>query len=104
MTGISDYQFEGSTSIGLSLEGSSLRTTPYIGGGFRYLLNASGLQQSSTGHSGYDRESRYIYIPMGINIETKPVNESYLSFRAEYDYFVYGQQTSYLSDVSPNYG
>ena len=49
-------------------------------------------------------ENRDIYIPMGINIETKPVNESYLSFRAEYDYFVYGQQTSYLSDVSPNYG
>ena len=103
MTGISDYQFEASGAFGLGLEGTSIRTTPYLGGGFRYLLNASGLKQSSTGHYGYDRESRYVYIPIGINIETKPVNESYLAFRAEYDYFIYGQQTSYLSDVSSAY-
>jgi len=103
MTGISDYQFEGSGAFGLGIEGTSIRTTPYIGVGFRYLLNASGLKQSSTGHYGYDRESRYVYIPIGFNIETKPVNESYFAFRAEYDYFVYGQQTSYLSDISPNY-
>ena len=70
MTGISDYQFEISGAFGLGLEGTSIRTTPYIGGGFRYLLNASGLQQSSTGHYGYDRVSRYVYIPIGINIET----------------------------------
>ena len=103
MSGIPDYQFETSGAFGLGFEGTSLRTTPYIGAGFRYLLNASGLKQSSTGHYGYDRESRYIYIPIGINLETKPSNESYFAFRAEYDYFIYGQQKSYLSDVSPSY-
>ena len=68
MSGIPDYQFETTGYLGLSLnENSNSRTTLFSGLGFRYLLNASGLKQSSTGHSGYDRESRYVYVPIGIN-------------------------------------
>ena len=103
MTGIPDYQFETTGYLGIPFEGSNYRITPFGGFGFRYLLNASGLKQSSTGHSGYDRESRYLYVPLGINVESSPVNNSYWEFRAEYLYFVYGQQTSYISQVSSNY-
>ncbi len=99
MSGIPDYQFETTGYIGSSLyEKGNIRSTIFSGLGFRYLLNASGLQQSSTGHSGYDRESRYIYLPFGINYE----NNSW-ELRGEYLYFLYGQQTSYLSQVSPNF-
>ena len=70
MTGIPDYQFETTGYLGIPIEGSNYRITPFGGLGFRYLLNASGLKQSSTGHSGYDRESRYLYVPLGINIES----------------------------------
>jgi len=99
MSGIPDYQFETTGYIGSSLyEKGDNRSTIFSGLGFRYLLNASGLRQSSTGHSGYDRESRYIYMPFGINYETKS-----WELRGEYLYFLYGQQTSYLSQVSSNY-
>ena len=99
MTEVPDYQFETTGYLGIPLEGSNSRTTIFSGLGFRYLLNASGLKLSSTGHAGYDRESRYIYIPIGVNIETGP-----WEFRGEYLFFVYGQQKSYLSQVSANYG
>ena len=97
MTAIPDYQFETTGYLGIPLEGSNSRTTIFSGLGFRYLLNASGLQLSSTGHSGYDRESRYVYMPIGANIETGS-----WEFRGEYLYFLYGQQTSYISQVSAN--
>ena len=100
MAGIADWQFEGAFAFGQGLEGQTFRTTPYIGGGFRYLLNKMGTKKSSTGHYGYDRTSRYVYIPIGVTIETNPVNESFWTFRAEYDYFVYGQQTSHLSSLA----
>ena len=57
-----------------------------------------GSKLSTTGHSGYDRESRYVYIPIGINFETE-----LWEFRAEYLYFLYGQQTSKISQVSSSY-
>lgn len=98
MSGVPDYQLEYTAYLGIPYENSNSRVTYFSGLGGRYLLNASGLKQSSTGHSGYDRESRYVYIPFGINFET----ESW-ELRGEYLYFIYGQQTSKLSQVSPIY-
>ena len=98
MIGVPDYQFETTGYLGIPMEGSNSRTTIFSGLGFRYLLNASGLKLSSTGHSGYDRESRYIYLPIGVNFETGA-----WEFRGEYLYFLYGQQTSKISQVSANY-
>lgn len=104
MTGIPDYQLEGTLYGGLPFEKNSYRITPFAGLGYRYLLNASGLKLSSTGHSGYDRESRYLYMPLGVNLETSPnTSGSYWEFRAEYLYFLFGQQKSYLSQVSSSY-
>ena len=97
MSGIPDYQLETTGYIGIPFENSNSRITYFTGLGGRYLLNASGLKLSSTGHSGYDRESRYVYMPFGINFETGS-----FELRGEYLYFLYGQQKSYLSDVSPN--
>ncbi len=98
MTGIPDYQLESTFYLGIPHEMLNSRITYFAGLGGRYLLNASGLRISSTGHSGYDRESRYVYMPLGINYE-----KGSWELRAEYLYFLYGQQTSYLSNVSSNY-
>jgi hypothetical protein len=98
MTGIPDYQVETTGYYGIPIENQNSRVTFFTGLGARYLLNASGLKQSSTGHSGYDRESRYVYMPFGVNYELGT-----WELRGEYLYFLYGQQTSYLSDVSPIY-
>jgi len=103
MTGISDYQLEGTGYIGIPINLNDNRLTLFGGLGYRYLLNASGLKQSSTGHSGYDRESRYMYVPLGINYEINSANDSYWELRGEYLHFLYGQQTSKLSQVSANY-
>ena len=97
MTGIPDYQLEYTGYIGFPFENANSRVTYFTGLGGRYLLNASGLKLSSTGHAGYDRESRYVYMPFGINFETGS-----FELRGEYLYFLYGQQKSYLSDASPN--
>ena len=69
MTGIPDYQLEYTGYIGFPFENANSRGTYFTGLGGRYLLNASGLKLSSTGHAGYDRESRYVYMPLGINYE-----------------------------------
>lgn len=98
MSAIPDYQLETTGYLGIPFDNSNSRVTIFSGLGGRYLLNASGLKLSSTGHSGYDRESRYVYAPIGVNFETGS-----WELRGEYLYFLYGQQTSYLSDVSSNY-
>lgn len=99
MLGIPDYQIESTGYLGKSfVENNDTRLTFFSGLGFRYLINKSGFRQSSTGHSGYDRESRYLYMPFGVNYE-----EGKWEFRAEYLYFIYGQQNSKLSQVSSVY-
>ena len=54
-----DYQFETTGYLGLSLnENTNSRTTLFSGFGFRYLLNASGLKQSQGVFQTWIRERR----------------------------------------------
>ncbi len=92
MENIMDYQIEEVYYLGIPFEHSDSRTTVFSGIGGRFLLNASGNKLTSTGHCGYDRESRYVYLPLGINFE-----KDLFEFRGEYLYFLYGQQTSKIS-------
>ena len=71
---------------------------PYIGLGYRDLLDDSGFKRSSTSHIGYDRVSQYYYIPIGA---VWYVNEK-LSLKSQYNYFLQGKQTSFLNEVLPN--
>lgn len=77
-----------------------VRVTPYIGFGYRYLNDDSAGRATSTGAIGYERESRYYYIPMGVEFTTKISDSWMVSPALEYDYFIQGEQLSYLSDVS----
>ena len=71
---------------------------PYIGLGYRNLLDDSGFKKSSTDHLGYDRLSQYYYIPIGA---IWYINEN-LSLKSQYNYFLEGKQISYLNEVLPN--
>jgi hypothetical protein len=71
---------------------------PYIGLGYRDLLDDSGFKRSSTNHIGYDRLSQYYYIPIGA---IWYINER-LSLKSQYNYFLKGKQTSFLNEVLPN--
>ena len=69
---------------------------PFFGLGYRWLYDDSGGLISSTGAYGYDRRSQYLYAPIGF---TFALNEN-ISFRGQYNLFLHGSQTSYLSDVA----
>ena len=71
---------------------------PYIGLGYRDLLDDSGFKRSSTNHIAYDRLSQYYYIPIGAIWH---INER-LSLKSQYNYFLEGKQTSFLNEVLPN--
>ncbi len=71
---------------------------PYIGLGYRDLLDDSGFKRSSTNHIGYDRLSQYYYIPIGA---IWYISEK-VSLKSQYNYFLEGKQTSFLNEVLPN--
>ncbi len=75
--------------------------TPYIGFGYRYLNDDPGGRLTSKGYYGYERESQYLYIPVGIETLTRledEWDEWYVGIVLEYDYFVWGEQISHLEN------
>jgi hypothetical protein len=76
---------------------------PYIGIGYRFLdQNGAGVT-SSTGAYAYDRQSTYIYLPVGVKRRDKLQNNAILETTAEFDYLLYGNQFSGLS-IMNNHG
>ncbi len=73
--------------------------TPYIGFGYRYLNDDTSGMTTSTGSSGYERESNYYYSPIGVETVTELENGWSLGATIEYDYFWKGIQKSHLSDI-----
>ncbi len=71
---------------------------PYIGLGYRDLLDDSGYKTSSTNHLGYDRLSKYYYVPIGA---IWYISDS-LSLKSQYNYFLEGNQISFLNEILPN--
>ena len=73
--------------------------TPYTGIGYRYLNDDLSGMTSSTGAIGYERESNYLYSPIGIEAAiTELENNWTLGAMVEYDLFWYGVQRSHLED------
>jgi hypothetical protein len=78
----------------LSIFKSSI-LTPYFGIGCRYLNN-------DVLPKPYERESYYIYSPIGIGFITGLGNGWSIGGTGEYDYFWWGYQTSHPIDDLPN--
>jgi hypothetical protein len=57
------------------------------------------LDKLSKDPAGYDRESNYLYVPVGFKWDRSCENGWSLGFNAEFDLLVVGAQTSYLSDI-----
>ena len=77
--------------------------TPYIGIGYRYLNDDSAGKISTTGAWGYERESNYIYSPLGMTFVIDLGNKWLTVETIEYDLFWWGKQKSHLSDVDLGY-
>lgn len=75
---------------------------PYGGIGYRYVVDDNGGSQTTTGHWGYDRESHYYYIPLGIEAHKFYYNGWKTRLIMEYDWFLAGKQYSHLEDA-PGY-
>lgn len=104
MDNINDYIFEIRGLAGHDFPISKISTiTPYIGLSYRYLNDDSSGRLSSTGASGYERESNYYYMPIGMETVTELKSGLILGMIIEFDYFWKGKQITHLSDVDPGY-
>ena len=88
---IEDYMFEFRYLVGYDFPEKTTMTTPYIGIGYRYLND-----DLSCDPLGYERESNYIYCPIGIENITFLGNDWLIGGTAEFDLFLYGLQRSHL--------
>lgn len=95
------YELRAVTGYDFPIEEKN-RITPYFGVGYRY-LNDDGAGTTSTGHWGYERESMYVYIPCGVEMETTYWDNWILGATLEYDFFTFGTQKSHFEDGNPNY-
>ena len=68
----------------------------FSGIGYRWLYDDWGGKTSTTGHSTYDRRSRYLYVPIGFSYR----NRSNRIISTQLNVLVSGNQKSYLGAVS----
>lgn len=71
--------------------------SPYLGFGYRRLVNDSSGMISTTGHKGYKRISQYYYLPVGVGIDVFSNKDIKLKTKLEYDYLIKGKQESDLT-------
>jgi len=71
----------------------------FTGLGYRTLYDDWGGKKSSTGNWTYDRESTYVYLPIGYMNYLE--NNGY--FKMQYNYLLEGKQTSYLGYLGGSY-
>lgn len=82
---------------------NTIKLTPFLGFGYRYLNDENSNKRTTTSHSDYERESNYWYIPVGVKMNSQINQDWALDVSAEYDIFIEGEQKSHLSDVRSYY-
>jgi len=94
-----NFYYEARALIGYDMNRGNFDLSMFTGFGYRYLEdNLTGISQ--TGAIGYNRQSQYFYVPVGIIHRmhlTSPSDRLTSTF--EFDYLVYGHQKSTLSDL-----
>ena len=98
-----NLEFRGTGGYDFKLTDSFI-LTPYFGAGYRYLNDDSSGKISSSNAAGYERESNYLYSPVGVEGIFSKWQGWKLGFSAEYDIFWRGWQKSHLSDANRNFG
>lgn len=96
---VSDKMYEIRILAGKEAIVENYLLSSYTGIGYRRLDN----DLRDLGSGGYRRTSQYVYLPIGVTHRFLFNDVSRISSSVEYDYFLKGEQKSYLSDVSPAY-
>ncbi|MHA1549850.1 MAG: hypothetical protein ACTSXV_00165 [Alphaproteobacteria bacterium] len=100
---VPDVLYEYRALVGKDFISGNYRWTPYFGYGERTLNDDSSAMISDTGSIGYERESKYLYIPLGLTLERRFAGWA-ISPTIEYDYFLEGRQKSNLAYLTPILG
>jgi hypothetical protein len=69
----------------------------YAGLGYRYLNDDSSAQLG-----GYERESNYVYVPLGVRKDFDLADRWDLALTGEFDVLLVGRQISHLNDADPD--
>ena len=90
---IDDYVFEGRLLLGADMLCGDTLSTLYTGIGYRYL------NDDPPPPVGYERESNYLYVPLGYQFDSSHKVGWSFGFGAEFDILIVGMQRSHLSQV-----
>lgn len=101
MKNMSEAIYEVRGLIGQDVYAPGLRITPYTGLGYRNLENDSAYRRSTTGALGYDREQRYLYLPVGLMFQQMPISPGswVVGLKLEFDQLIRGYNTSKLGTI-----
>jgi hypothetical protein len=87
-----DFAIGNAAGLGFSIENTL--STLYTGFGYRYLNDDMGRFRG-----GYERESNYYYLPIGLTAVRQAGEEWRLGGTIEFDWLIQGVQKSHLSDT-----
>ncbi|MFA5059368.1 MAG: toxin-antitoxin system YwqK family antitoxin [Candidatus Omnitrophota bacterium] len=97
---IPDYMIETRLVAGHEFEEfDPAKLALYFGLGYRYLND-----DMSIDPAGYERESNYVYIPVGVEYMKPTKDDWWYGGMLEFDGLVGGWQISHVSNVNPGYG
>jgi hypothetical protein len=96
------YDFKGVIGYDFGFDGFNL--SPYVGIGYRFLSQQWGGTSTSTGALGYDRQSTYNYLPIGLIHRFAFNQKAKIETTFEYDYLLSGNQYSGLSSLNGQSG
>ncbi len=95
-SGIDDFLFDLRLLWGRERPAAKYFNAIYAGLGYRYLND-----DSSSQSGGYERESNYLYVPLGSRQDFDLKGRWDLSLTGELDVLIVGRQISHLSDADP---
>lgn len=101
--GNDDWYYEARGLIGKDIQVGNNVYSAYTGFGYRHLYNDM-RGASSNGSIGYQRESSYTYLPVGVTHRMMLNNNARLSTNLEYDHLISGTEKTHLSDLVGNAG
>ena len=97
------YYYNLKLAVGKDLFYDTYVLSPYVGLGYRFLSQAGGGLATSSGAYFYDRQSSYLYLPLGVKRRIAVSGGAQFETTFEYDHLLMGNQYSGLS-VADNWG
>lgn len=102
---VNDYMIEPRVWFGKNLFlGPNVTLTPYIGFGYRWYYEKleNDLSDDGAGNGGNNRQTQYIYVPVGGNLSVRPADGWQVDFNSEFDPLAWGGVNNYSAAYTLN--